>query len=162
MIARPLLFGILNITEDSFSDGAKYLAPEVALGRAETLIGDGADVLDLGAASSNPNAQAVSPDIEIARLAPVVARGREKGWSLSIDSFAVETQRWALGEGVAYLNDIQGFPFPEFYPELAAATPSSSSYMPYRARDAPSGSKTDAATIMERIEAFFASPPRSP
>lgn len=117
----PLIFGILNITADSFSDGGKYLVPEAALAHVRELIAGGADVLDLGAAASNPDAQAVSPDVEIARLAPVVAPLKEEGISLSIDTFSPAVQRWALAEGVDYLNDIRGFPDASLYPELAAS-----------------------------------------
>ena len=67
------IFGILNITEDSFSDGSKYLEPEAAIAHARKLAGDGADVIDLGAASSNPDAVPVSPELQIARLAPVAS-----------------------------------------------------------------------------------------
>jgi len=114
----PILLGILNITEDSFSDGSKYLAPEAAIAHGRALA-EHAEVLDLGAASSNPDARAVPPEVEIARLAPVVAA--LKGTAISVDSFAPMVQRWAMAQDVGYLNDIQGFPFPEIYPELAAS-----------------------------------------
>ncbi len=117
----PQIFGILNITADSFSDGGKYLEPEAALAHAKKLVADGADVLDIGAASSNPRAAAVPSKIEIERLEPVAPVLQQQGIPLSIDTYSIETQRWALGRGVAYLNDIQGFPHPEIYPELAAA-----------------------------------------
>lgn len=113
------LFGILNITSDSFSDGGKYLAPDAALAQARKLAADGADVLDLGAASSNPDAAPVTPDVEIARLAPVVATMQAESVKLSIDSFQPDVQRWALDRGVDYLNDIQGFPDASLYPALA-------------------------------------------
>jgi dihydropteroate synthase type 2 len=116
---RPLLFGILNITEDSFSDGGRFLAPDAALAQARKLIADGADVLDLGGASSNPDSAPVSVETEIARLEPVVAEARRAGWQISVDSFAPATQAWALEEDVAYLNDIRGFPDPALYPALA-------------------------------------------
>ncbi|HXL99058.1 MAG TPA: dihydropteroate synthase [Rhizomicrobium sp.] len=115
------ILGILNITEDSFSDGGKYLAPGAALAQARALMEGGADVLDLGAASSNPDAKTVAPDVEIARLAPVVAAWRKNAHTISIDSFSIEVQRWALEQDVGYLNDIQGFPEPALYPALAAA-----------------------------------------
>jgi len=115
------LFGILNITPDSFSDGGRFLAPDAALAHAQTLIDGGADVLDLGGASSNPDATPVAPEVEIARLAPVVAALRERGVPLSIDTYSLAVQRWALAEGAAYLNDIQGFPEPALYPALAAS-----------------------------------------
>ena len=67
------ILGILNITTDSFSDGGKYLAPEAALAHANNLLADGADIIDIGAASSHPDAAPVPPEIEIARLAAAQA-----------------------------------------------------------------------------------------
>jgi dihydropteroate synthase type 2 len=113
------ILGILNITADSFSDGGKYLAPEAALAHAQALANDGADIIDIGAASSHPDAAPVDAVTEIARLAAVVPALKQQGLSLSIDSFAIEVQRWALAQGVDYLNDIHGFPDPSLYPELA-------------------------------------------
>ena len=117
----PILLGIVNITEDSFSDGGRYLATEAALAHARKLAKDGASVLDLGAAASNPDAKPVAPAEEIARLTPVVAALKEDGLTVSIDSFAPEVQRWALDQRIEYLNDIQGFPDPGLYPALACA-----------------------------------------
>lgn len=116
------ILGILNITADSFSDGGKYLAPRDALAHATALMEDGADILDIGAASSNPDVQPVAPEVEIARLQPVIGVLKEKGFALSVDSFATDVQRWALAQGVDYLNDIHGFADPDFYPELASAS----------------------------------------
>ena len=110
------ILGILNITTDSFSDGGRYLEPGAALAHAEAMAQSGADVIDIGAASSNPNSQPVAPDVEIARLAAVVPALKAKGLSLSIDTFSTEVQRWALAAGVDYLNDIHGFPDAGFYP----------------------------------------------
>jgi dihydropteroate synthase type 2 len=117
----PSLLGIVNITEDSFSDGGRFLAPDAALAHARDLLASGADILDLGAASSNPEAKPVDPQIEIARLVPVVRAMKAEQRLLSIDSYSIPVQRWALRESVGYLNDIQGFPHEELYPELAAS-----------------------------------------
>ncbi len=114
-------FGILNITADSFSDGGRFLEPAAALARAHALFAAGADVLDLGAASSAPAAQAVPPELEIARLKGVMDAFAADAHRLSVDSFATPVQRWALSRNVGYLNDIQGFADPSFYPELAAS-----------------------------------------
>lgn len=114
----PQTFGIVNITADSFSDGGRYLSPETAIVHARKLIADGVDVLDLGAAASNPDAAHVPPADEIARLAPVVAALSQDRTPISIDSFATETLRWALSQNVAWLNDILGFPDASLYPEL--------------------------------------------
>ncbi len=117
---RPLLLGIVNITADSFSDGGRHLEPAAAIAHARALLEDGADYVDLGPAPSNPDAQAVSPELEIERLEPVFAAIAAN--RISVDSLRSETQRFALGRGVAYLNDIAGFADPALYPELAAAS----------------------------------------
>src|SRR5690625_1488276 len=70
-----IIFGIVNITSDSFSDGGRYLAPDAAIAQARKLMAEGADVIDLGPASSNPDAAPVSSDTEIARIAPVLDAG---------------------------------------------------------------------------------------
>lgn len=115
------ILGILNITADSFSDGGKYLAPQAALAHAQALTRDGADILDIGAASSHPDAQTVSPEDEIARLSSIVPALKAHGTAISIDSFHTPVQRWALAMGADYLNDIHGFADADFYPELAAS-----------------------------------------
>lgn len=115
----PSVIGIVNITADSFSDGGRFLDPGAALAQARKLAGDGAAILDLGAAASNPQAEAVPPELEIARLAAVVPVLRSEGLQISIDSFAPDVQLWALKAGVAYLNDIHGFAHPSIYPALA-------------------------------------------
>lgn len=115
------IFGILNITADSFSDGGKYLEPEAAIAQARELLVAGAHVLDVGPASSHPDSQPVSAAAEIERLSSVLTALKEMGASLSIDTFQPETQSWALSQGVDYLNDIQGFPDESFYPVLADA-----------------------------------------
>ena len=113
------IFGILNITADSFSDGGDFLDPDKALVQAAKLVADGAHVLDIGPASSHPDAGDVSAEEEIARLDSVWAALTALGAPISIDSFQPETQRWAMAQGAAWLNDINGFPDPSIYDELA-------------------------------------------
>ena len=121
-MSPPCLFGIVNITEDSFSDGGRYLDPSAAIAHARALVTAGARVIDLGAAASNVDAQPVSAAEEIRRLDPVIAALASEGTQISVDSFLPEVQRFAIDSSVAFLNDIQGFPDPSFYPELAAAS----------------------------------------
>ncbi len=119
MFQRPLIFGIVNITPDSFSDGGRYFAADAAIAHAKRLAAEGADVIDLGPASSNPDAIPVPAEEEIRRLAPVIEALGAEGYSLSVDSFRAETQAFALAHGVHYLNDIRGFAEANFYPVLA-------------------------------------------
>ena len=149
------ILGILNITTDSFSDGGRYLDPAAAITHAEALARDGADIIDIGAASSNPEAKPVPPETEIARLAGVVPALKDKGLSLSIDSFAPQVQRWALGQGIDYLNDIHGFPDPALYPALAAS-PARLIVM-HMVQDRGVAVRTDVppSEIFARVTAFF-------
>jgi dihydropteroate synthase type 2 len=148
------ILGILNITEDSFSDGGKYLSPDAALARARALALD-ADILDLGAASSNPDAKAVAPEIEIARLAPVVAALKKDGRAVSVDSFAPEVQRWAIEQDVAYLNDIQGFPDAALYPALARSGAKLIVMHSVQERGRATRVEIAPSEIFERVQRFF-------
>ena len=149
------LLGILNITEDSFSDGGRYLEPQAALARAEHLAANGTDIIDLGAASSNPNGKLVPSDIEIARLAPVVAALRAKGVPISVDTFSPEVQRWALGKKVDYLNDVQGFRHPEIYERLAAAEARLIVMHAVQEGARAERVRVDPADIVDRVLTFF-------
>jgi dihydropteroate synthase type 2 len=149
------IFGIVNITEDSFSDGARYLAPEAAIAHAQKLARNGAEVIDLGAASSNPDAKPVSPEAEIARLAPVIRALKGDAAKISIDTFSPQVQRWALAQGVDYLNDIQGFPEPELYPLLAASDVNLVVMHSVQERGPATRVKVPAETLMSRILSFF-------
>lgn len=79
------------------------------------------DVVDVGPAASHPDARPVSPADEIRRIAPLLDALSDQMHRVSIDSFQPETQRYALKRGVGYLNDIQGFPDPALYPDIAEA-----------------------------------------
>lgn len=116
---RPRLIGVVNITEDSFSDGGRYLEPQDALGHARRLHADGADIIELGAAASHPNSRPVPAAEEQRRLLPVLDQLKADGIPVSVDSFAPQTQQFAIAHGAAYLNDIQGFPDPGLHRTLA-------------------------------------------
>jgi len=149
------ILGILNITSDSFSDGGKFLEPHAALAHADRLLAEGADIIDIGAASSHPDAGPVAPETEIARLASLVPALHDVGASLSIDSFSTPVQRWALAEGVDYLNDIHGFPDSSLYPDLAASN--AKLIVMHMVQEKGIASRTDIPpdAIFDRILTFF-------
>ncbi|HKY18135.1 MAG TPA: dihydropteroate synthase [Rhizomicrobium sp.] len=149
------ILGILNITSDSFSDGGKYLEPGAAIIHAQAMAASGADILDIGAASSHPDAQAVAPEVEIARLESVVPELKAKGFSLSIDSFAAEVQRWALAQDVDYLNDIHGFPDAALYPELAKSKAKLIVMHMVQPKGVAVRTEVPSAEIFDRVTAFF-------
>ena len=104
--AKPLVMGILNVTPDSFFDGGNYLDPERAYNHLQQLIADGADIIDIGAASSRPGYQPVSPENELARLQPLLCRlagDIELPWSIDTDK--VEVAEAALAAGAAIINN---------------------------------------------------------
>jgi dihydropteroate synthase len=111
---RPLVMGVLNLTPDSFSDGGLHLEPGRALARAEQLIADGADLLDLGAESTRPGggvygtgARPVSAAEELDRLLPVLEPlRRATGLPLSVDTRKADVARAALASGADLVNDV--------------------------------------------------------
>ena len=149
------ILGILNITADSFSDGGKYLEPGAALFHAQALAQSGADIIDIGAASSHPDATPVDAQTEIARLAAVVPALKQKGLSLSVDSFATEVQRWALEQEVDYLNDIHGFADAALYPEMAGSKAKLIVMHMVQPRGVAVRTDVPRGEIFDRVTAFF-------
>ena len=118
---RPAVMGIINVTPDSFYSGSRACG-DVAE-RALRMVRDGADIIDIGACSTRPGADYVSPDEEIRRLAPAVAAIRREVPQavISIDTFHPEVARAAiLDMGADIVNDIYGGTYsPEMIPTVA-------------------------------------------
>ena len=108
----PLIMGVLNITTDSFSDGGKYLEPQVALEHARNLIAEGANIIDIGGESTRPGAERVSLEQEQFRVLPVIEAlvkiTRPAGVRISIDTMNAETARLAVAAGADIVNDVSG------------------------------------------------------
>ena len=113
------ILGIVNITPDSFSDGGLYFEPDKAIAHGEELIAQGADILDLGPASTNPNACDVDEEEEKRRLKPVLTALKKQNHQISVDSFLSATQIFSLNQKVDFLNDIRGFADEAIYPQIA-------------------------------------------
>jgi dihydropteroate synthase len=107
------VMGILNITPDSFHDGGEYNAVEDAVSRAETMVEDGADILDIGGESTRPGADPVSVDAEIDRVVPVIEALSDLDAAISVDTRKAEVARAALDAGADILNDVSGLEDPE-------------------------------------------------
>ncbi len=123
---RTVLMGILNLTPDSFSDGNRFPTEQQALTHALTLLEEGADLLDLGAESTRPNATPLSAADEQARLLPVLAALRRARPSalLSVDTYHATTAQAALAAGADLINDVSGLLWdPRMPATLAAARP---------------------------------------
>ncbi len=112
------LVGVANITPDSFSDGGKYNTVDTALAHIGTLIAAGASIIDIGAASSRPGAEPVTPEQELTRLAPVLTRYQDYFETpISLDTVHASVARWGLQNGVSLINDISGL---RHDPEMAS------------------------------------------
>jgi dihydropteroate synthase len=109
---RPLVMGILNVTPDSFSDGGRYQALEFAVERAEQMIKDGVDLIDIGGESTRPGSPSVPVDEELRRVMPAIYALRELGYALSVDTCKPEVMREAIIAGADMINDINGFRSP--------------------------------------------------
>ncbi len=119
---RTYVMGIVNVTPDSFSDGGLYLRPEQAVKHAEAMLEDGADIIDVGGASSRPGATPVSPQVEAERVVPVVRQIVKRFDALvSVDTYHANVAKAALDEGASMINDISAMRFdPEMAPLLAS------------------------------------------
>ncbi|MDS0257983.1 dihydropteroate synthase [Haloarcula sp. S1CR25-12] len=107
------VMGILNITPDSFHDGGEYNAVEDAVARAESMVEDGADILDIGGESTRPGADPVPVEDEIERVVPVIEALSETDVAVSVDTRKAAVARAALDAGADILNDVSGLEDPE-------------------------------------------------
>jgi len=107
---HPVIMGVLNVTPDSFSDGGRFLDPAAAIAHAREMIGEGADIIDIGAESSRPygNPVAVSAEEERHRLEDVLPAVARLGPPVSIDTMKASVAAWALRNGAAMVNDVWG------------------------------------------------------
>jgi dihydropteroate synthase len=121
---RPRLMGILNLTPDSFSDGAQHADGVAALDRAAELVREGADILDIGGESTRPGAAELPVVQEIARVRPVIEAlaAAGPGVPLSIDTRKAAVARAGLEAGAAMLNDVSGLRFDPGLAAVAAET----------------------------------------
>ena len=119
---RPTVFGILNVTPDSFSDGGNFFSTEAAIAQADQMISEGADAIDVGGESTRPGAQPVPAREELKRVLSII-RGIRSRWSdipISIDTVKAEVARAALGEGASIVNDVSGMSLDPEMPRVCA------------------------------------------
>jgi len=128
----PTLMGILNVTPNSFSDGGRFMEPELAIEHVRRLVEDGAGIIDVGGESTRPDGTSVDPATEWSRIEPVLeglrglqeerrSTGGADAFRISLDSRNPSTVRSALEVGVDVLNDVTGFRNPGMM-EIARST----------------------------------------
>lgn len=120
-LEKTLIMGILNMTPDSFSDGGEIGSVDDALRRAERMIVEGANVIDIGGESSRPGSTPVGSNDEIARVVPAIeAIAKRFDTPISVDTTKSDVARAALDAGAEIVNDISAFRFDAAMPAIAA------------------------------------------
>jgi dihydropteroate synthase len=102
---KPKLMGVVNVTPDSFSDGGRYLDADAAIAHGEKLVGDGAEILDIGGESTRPGAEPVEWEVEMDRVEPVVAGLAGKA-TISVDTSKAAVAIAAIEAGASIVNDV--------------------------------------------------------
>lgn len=117
----PLIMGILNVTEDSFFDGGRYLTEEAVVDRVGGMLASGADIIDIGAVSTRPGAQDLPEQEEIDRIrrAVTLVHGRFPDAVISVDTWRASVARAAVQCGAHIINDVSGGTFdPDMIPTI--------------------------------------------
>jgi dihydropteroate synthase len=100
--------GVLNVTDDSFSDGGRYLDPDDAVAHGLAMVAEGAGIVDVGGESTRPGAVRIDPRVETSRVVPVVKELAAQGITVSIDTMHADVARAALQSGARIVNDVSG------------------------------------------------------
>jgi dihydropteroate synthase len=119
-LTRPRVMGIVNVTPDSFSDGGLFTDERGAIAHCERLVGEGADMLDIGGESTRPGARTPSADEELARVLPVLRHALTLGVPVSVDTSEPAVMRAALDLGADIINDIRALQRPGALEAVAA------------------------------------------
>jgi dihydropteroate synthase len=100
--------GVVNVTDDSFSDGGLFLDRDRAVQHGLALAADGAAIIDVGGESTRPGATRIDPGVEMSRVLPVIKELAGHGLRVSIDTMHAEVARAALENGAQIVNDVSG------------------------------------------------------
>ncbi|MBX7061798.1 MAG: dihydropteroate synthase [Pyrinomonadaceae bacterium] len=152
-LSSVLIKGIVNTTPDSFSDGGEAFALDDAVRRAERLIEEGADILDIGGESTRPGSERVSADEEIDRIIPVIRAVVSRfDVPISVDTSKAAVAEAALESGAEIVNDISGLRFDPQVADAAAAKGAGLVLMHSRGEFSEMHSQTPVADIFAEVE----------
>jgi dihydropteroate synthase len=119
-LSMPRVMGIVNVTPDSFSDGGQFAGERDAIAYCERLVGEGADLLDIGGESTRPGARTPSADEELARVLPVLRHALTLGVPVSVDTSQPAVMRALLDAGADIVNDVRALQRPGALEAVAA------------------------------------------
>jgi dihydropteroate synthase len=153
---RPLLMGVLNLTPDSFSDGGSYRTIDDAVRRAEQMVSEGADIIDIGGESTRPGSLPISADEEQQRVMPVIERlAGLLTIPLSIDTTKACIAREALAAGVSIINDISGMQFDPEMPSVIVDTNASIVIMHMQGNPRTMQHKPSYTDVVSEVHSFL-------
>lgn len=155
---RPLVMGVVNVTDDSFSDGGRLYPdghPQAGIAHGRQLARQGADILDVGGESTRPGAAPVGPGEERRRVLPVVEALAADGCVVSVDTRKASVARPALAAGARVVNDVSGAADPELLEAVAAA---GAAYVLMHTRGTPEDMqrRTDYGDVVAEVYEFLA------
>ena len=156
-LSGPMIMGILNVTPDSFYDGGFYDNQKKVIDQVEKMINDGASIIDIGGYSSRPGADNISPDVELARVLPIVKLIKERFSKIliSIDTFRSEVAKQCVENGADIINDISGGSLDSKMFETVAKLNVPYIIMHMRGNPSNMMDKTDYENIIEEMENYF-------
>lgn len=118
---KTYIMGVLNITPNSFSDAGLYFDKSAAIERANQMVDEGSDIIDIGGESTRPGSEPISIEEELRRTIPVIeAIANKINVPISIDTYKSEVAKVALNAGASMVNDISGFRFDPRMPEVVS------------------------------------------
>ncbi len=153
---RPRVMGIVNVTPDSFSDGGLFADTDSALRHCDRLIGEGADMLDIGGESTRPGARSPALGEELDRVLPVLRHALTLGVPVSVDTSRPEVMAEAIALGVDIVNDVRALARPGALQVLAAAKLTGVCLMHMRGEpDAMQRSPAYAGDVVDEVATFL-------
>jgi dihydropteroate synthase len=156
-ITRPLILGIVNVTPDSFSDGGLYADPVAAVDHALKLVGDGADLLDVGGESTRPGSQPVPLEEELRRVIPVVRElAQRTAVPISVDTNKAAVAQEALAAGASIINDVTGLRGDPDMPAVCAQAQAGVIVMHMQGTPATMQDNPTYSDVVQEIDDFFA------
>jgi dihydropteroate synthase len=156
-LSNPMIMGILNVTPDSFYDGGFYDNQKKVLNQVEKMINDGASIIDIGGYSTRPGADNISPEVELARILPIVKLIKERFSKIliSIDTFRSEVAKQCVENGADIINDISGGSLDSKMFETVAKLNVPYIIMHMRGNPSNMMDKTDYENIIEEMDNYF-------
>lgn len=155
-VSRPRVMGIVNVTPDSFSDGGRHASVAAALAHCERLVGEGADILDIGGESTRPGAVAPGVAEESARVLPVIEGAVKLGVPVSVDTSEPELMHAALALGADIINDVRSLRRPGALACVSAHPGAGVCLMHMRGEPADMQAQADYEDVVVEVAEFLA------